>query len=228
MYIFYWLEDTKHEKYINKEDRMSETLYLQINRNCQVKKRNVTLGDVASIYCKNASIVAKVKTLKLVSIPEVPKRRICFSVMRVIEMINKEYPEVEVNNIGESDFVVDYVEQKKHNKTLQWIVIAFVCLFTFTGSAYVIMAYNNDVGTTEIFEKVYQMFQTEEMQEFKLIEITYAIGLALGIIVFYNHFAGRKITSDPTPIEVEMSKYEKDVDDTMIDRSTADGRERSV
>lgn len=59
--------------------------------------------------------------------------------------------------------------------------------FTFVGSAYAIMAYNNDVSTNEIFEKVYEMMGTGNFQEYKVIEIAYAVGLLLGIVVFYNH-----------------------------------------
>ena len=43
------------------------------------------------------------------------------------------------------------------------------------------------------------------------------LGLAVGIIVFYNHFMGRKLSDDPTPIEVQMSTYEKDTADSVID-----------
>ena len=207
---------------------MSETLYLQINRNIEVSKRDITVGDVASILCKNASITAKVKTLKLISIPEVPKKRICISVMRVIELINQAYPDLEINSVGESDFIVDYIQEKKHNKVLQWLLIGFVALFTFAGSVYAIMAYNNDVSTIEIFEKVYELFGTTGAQKYKLLEIMYAVGLAGGIIVFYNHFGGKRFTSDPTPIEVEMDKYEKDIDDALIDRSAAANKEKSV
>lgn len=207
---------------------MSETLYLQINRNIEVAKRDVTIGDVASVLCKNAAVMAKVKTLKLLSIPDVKKKRVCVSVMQVIEIIHQEYPDIEINNVGENDFVVDYIWEKKHNTVLQWLLIAFVALFTFVGSVYAIMAYNNDVNTTEIFEKVYTLFDTPGAQEYKLIEIAYAVGLAGGIIVFYNHFGGKRFTTDPTPIEVEMDKYEKDIDDTMIDRSAAANKEKTV
>ena len=99
-------------------------------------------------------------------------------------------------------------------------MIAFVAVFTFVGSTYAIMAYNNDVNTIEIFERVYEMFGADSARQIKLLEIMYAVGLALGIIVFYNHFAGVRFSGEPTPIEVEMDKYEKDVDDTLIDRNS--------
>ena len=132
----------------------------------------------------------------------------------------KKYPDADVNNLGENDFIVDYILEKKHSKFLQGLLIAFVAAFTFVGSMYAIMAYNNDVSTIEIFEKVYEIFGADNAQQVKLLEIMYAVGLALGIIIFYNHFAGVRLSGEPTPIEVEMDKYEKDVDDTLIDRKS--------
>lgn len=207
---------------------MSETLYIQINRNIEVDKRDITIGDVATLLCKNASVAARVKTIKLVSLPEVPKRRVCFSVMKVIELIQQVYPDLEVNNIGGSDFIVDYIRQKKRNKWLEWLMVAVVAVFVFVGSAYAIMAYNNDVNTEELFEKVYGLLGAGNYRDYKIMEITYALGLFSGIVIFYNHFAGRKFTGDPTPIQVEMDKYEADVDTCMIDRSNAEGREKSA
>ena len=43
------------------------------------------------------------------------------------------------------------------------------------------------------------------------MEIPYSIGLAVGITVFFNHCSKRKLTTDPTPIEVEMTTYEEEV-----------------
>ena len=140
--------------------------------------------------------------------------------MDIVKNITKKYPDADVNNLGENDFIVDYILEKKHSKFLQGLLIAFVAAFTFVGSMYAIMAYNNDVSTIEIFEKVYEIFGADNAQQVKLLEITYAVGLALGIIIFYNHFAGVRLSGEPTPIEVEMDKYEKDVDDTLIDRKS--------
>ena len=176
---------------------MSETLYIQINRNIQVDKREITIGDVAALLCKNAGITARVKTIKLITLPE-------------------------------SDFIVDYIRQKKKSRVWQGLMVAFVSVFTFVGSAYAIMAYNNDVSTNEIFEKVYEMMGTGNFQEYKVIEIAYAVGLLLGIVVFYNHFAGKHFTGDPTPIQVAMRKYEQDVDTTYIETSSRKGKSKKV
>jgi stage V sporulation protein AA len=61
------------------------------------------------------------------------------------------------------------------------------------------------------------MFFGYEKENPAIIAVPYSIGLGLGIIVFYNHFFSRKITDDPTPIEVEMELYENDVTDALVD-----------
>ena len=50
-----------------------------------------------------------------------------------------------------------------------------------------------------------------------MIELTYSIGLSLGIIIFYNHFGKIKITKDPTPIEVEMKTYEDEINTVLVE-----------
>lgn len=206
--------------------KMSETVYIQINRNVEVSKRTITLGDAAGVYCTDKKIENDIKHICILELKDVgenrrKKERVCMSFLAVVKAVSREYPDIEIVNLGENDFVIDYIYEKKHSKVLQAILIAFVALFTFLGSMYAIMAYNNDVNTIEIFEKVYEIFGAKEAQGAKLLEITYGLGLAVGIMVFYNHFAGKRFGSDPTPIEVEMDKYEKDVDETLIDRSAA-------
>ena len=44
----------------------------------------------------------------------------------------------------------------------------------------------------------------------------------------FNHIGKKKITSDPTPIQVEMRKYEKDVDTAFIENAGRKGHEHDV
>ena len=55
-----------------------------------------------------------------------------------------------------------------------------------------------------------------ESDGFSILEVSYCVGLALGIIVFFNHIAFKKLNTDPTPLEVEMRLYEDDISKTLI------------
>lgn len=203
---------------------LSTTLYLKIEKNNEVSKKHVSLGDVSTIWCTDKSVTSKVKTIKLLNIQEDKRRRYSFSVMKIIELINQEYPNVEVQNIGETDFIIDYENKDKQNHQLNSILniikVMLICIITMFGSAYAIMAYDNDVSISEVFEKAYTIFLGDTGEGLMIIEIMYSIGLTLGIIIFYNHFGGKKITTDPTPLEVEMHTLECDIDDTLITRSS--------
>ena len=52
---------------------------------------------------------------------------------------------------------------------------------------------------------------------FSVLELTYCVGLIVGILAFFNHFGGKKFTVDPTPMEVEMRLYENDIQTTLIE-----------
>ena len=51
-----------------------------------------------------------------------------------------------------------------------------------------------------------------------ILELSYSIGIGLGVTFFFFFFGGRKITEDPTPMEVEMRVYEDDVNKTLIEQ----------
>ena len=53
-----------------------------------------------------------------------------------------------------------------------------------------------------------------------VLEVSYCIGLTVGIMVFFNHIGRKKITADPTPLQVEMRKYENDLDMTFIENAS--------
>ena len=61
----------------------------------------------------------------------------------------------------------------------------------FLVSAFTIMAFNNDVGVSEVFAKFYMQVMGKESSGFTELEVFYSIGIAFGILVFFNH-VGRK------------------------------------
>ena len=86
------------------------------------------------------------------------------------------------------------------------------------------MAFHNDIGINKVFTKVYEMVMGYSSDVYSILELSYSIGLAAGIILFFNHIGGRRITKDPTPIEVEMRVYETDVNKALIETADREGK----
>lgn len=201
-----------------------ETLYLKAERNVEVTEDDVFLKDVAKIFCADSHVAAKVKAIKIHRFGSKEQKRQVFSILKLIEMIYQVCPNISVENVGENDVLVERVEVDKHKGGVQLLKVVFVAAVSFFGTAFTIMAFHNDIGIHKVFEKVYELIMGQAPMGYSVLEIAYSIGLALGIIVFFNHIGGRRITKDPTPIEVEMRIYEKDVNDALIETADREGK----
>jgi stage V sporulation protein AA len=196
---------------------MNGTLYLKIDRNIQVDHVDVRLGDVAKLECTDASVKNRLKTLKLMKIQAEKSDRYIFSVLKVVELIHEIYPSLEVQNLGEPDFIIEYESPEYAHDRWSMVKVVVLCILIFFGSAFSIITFNNDVGINQVFHQVYSLIMGEESDGFTMLEFTYSLGISVGIIIFYNHFGGKRITKDPTPIEVQMRLYEDDVNSTLIE-----------
>ncbi|MCH5340721.1 MAG: stage V sporulation protein AA [Acetatifactor sp.] len=201
------------------------TVYLKCERNIEVQSEDVQMTDVGSLQCSDPTISAKLKALKVHHFGNSSPRRCVISALKLVELMENACPGITVQVLGEPDVLVEWVEVKKYKGGVQWLKTALVCLVSFFGTAFTIMAYHNDVGINEVFTEIHRIVMNREPQGLNVLEVSYSVGLALGIVVFFNHVGGRRLTKDPTPIEVAMRNYEEDVDKTLIATAGREGRE---
>lgn len=212
----------------------NETLYIKIDKNTIVTDRHVTLQDIAKMECADAAIVRQLKQKKIYTFKDAMDTKKqknemqVFSILKIIALIHEEYPNVDVSNEGEKDFIIEYIPNPKKPKWINAVKTGLLCIVIFFGAAFTIMAFNNDVSVTEVFKKFYEQVMGTPSNGVTELEICYSIGLALGILIFFNHVGRKKITPDPTPIQVEMRKYENDIDTAFIDNAERKGHNIDV
>ncbi len=181
----------------------------------EVKK--VYLKDIAEVYAPS-EILKQVKNVKVMEIKKEEQNNYLISIIDIINSIDKSMPGHTINNVGEMDTVLEYSPVKEKDKSIiKNLKVAAVTIILLAGSSTAIMSFHSDAQMSKVFENYYYIFFNERVENPMLLDIPYSIGLAMGIIVFFNHFIGKKITTDPTPIEVEMSTYEANVTDNIID-----------
>ena len=205
-----------------------DTLYVKGDRNVEVTKREVTLGDLVSMECSNRVILPHLKTMKVLKIPENGEKRYVISILKIIECIHEKYPGLEVQNLGETDMIVTYEDQKTPSYAWHLTKTAFVTAVTFCGAAFSIMAFNNDVDVTKLFDQIYHLVTGNKPGGITILEIAYSAGLMIGILIFFNHFGKRRFTVDPTPMEVQMRVYENDIQTTLIENAARKEKEIDV
>ena len=204
-----------------------DKVYISFKKKSEVSERKVTVGDVASVWCLNKTVLAKVKSLVILKVPDVKKHRQVVSALKAISVIECNQKDVDVNNIGETEFIVSYQENTKRNTFVEMIKVFIIAVIMFCGGAFAIMAYGNDVDVNGIFETINEWMSGPKKGLF-ILQIGYSVGLTVGIIVFYNHFGKRKQYKDPTPIEIQMRLYEEDINTAVITNSEREEKTEDV
>lgn len=195
---------------------VDKIVYIKPQKCILVDEKTVKIGDVAEVRSSDTDFANKVKNMTLYSFKDEKPDRYVMSVMDIISFIQNQSPDVMVVNLGESDFILEYNMNRNQNIWLEIIKVILIGMIVFFGAAFAIMSFHEDVDITGLFEDVYLLIMGKEKQGVSTIEITYSIGLFLGILIFYNRMGLGRKTNDPTPLEMEMKNYEETINDTLI------------
>lgn len=196
---------------------MSESLYMQFDMNVEVDHSKVVLQDVAKLACRDEKALNRCRVFPVISLkPDKPGRYVV-EVTDILEALGKQEESLDFVTTGEPVFLITYITQKHQNRVLETLKTALVCVLTFFGMAFSIMSFNNDVDVGTLFSQIYQQVTGQASGGFTVLEITYSIGIGLGVLFFFNHFGKWKLTQDPTPMQVQMRTYEDDVNNTIVE-----------
>ena len=199
---------------------MSDTVYLKLDKISMVKEKNVRLEQVGRLWCSNKELEKRCGQLEIMEINEDSDQRYVMSVLRIIELLTEMDDSIQVSNLGEADFVIDYQPGRGSSKLWNWTKTLLICVTMFIGGAFAIMTFNNDACVSEIFKQMYFSVMGSEPEGVTVLDLAYTIGLPVGILVFFNHFSKISFSKDPTPIEVQMRSYETEVNDTLIQNAS--------
>ena len=195
-------------------------IYISPHRKTTVtKKRLIQLKDIADISAPG-HLQRQVEDIIVFDIPEDKKANYIIGIIQIIKAILREGPNATISNQGEESVVLQFLpEEFKENKLWKLIKVAVVASTLFVGSTITIMAYHEDVALPKVFSSIHEILTGVRVDNPNWISIPYSIGVGVGIIVFYNQFGVRKLTNDPTPIQIEMNKYDTDIDACLVDTS---------
>lgn len=205
-------------------------IYLKAEQSSYLNHPDIHIGDIASVYSEDDTLEEIVRDIVLYEFGEEEKEgRIFLSVLMIVKAIAAKIPEGEVRSVGEPDMIVYYrTPELSDKKWVQGIKIFFVCLTCFFGSGITVMGYNNDVDMSKVFAQLYEAFLGTKPEGATFIELFYSVGLAVGIFIFFNHVPGKKVTNEPTPIQVQMRLYEQDINQTFLLSASRKGEELDV
>jgi len=129
---------------------------------------------------------------------------------KIIDQLNKVFPEAEFQLLGLTETIVQIKETKKEVASI--FLFCFVWIVLFIGTAMTIINFHYDVSMQEVQQKIHYIL-TGEQEEFPLwIQVPYSVGLGVGMMLFLNRWFKKRLNEEPSPLDVEIFNYQKDLD----------------
>lgn len=195
------------------------SIYIKFDDYVKIDHETVTIGDIAKVYSTNKSLASFIKSLNVYKFQN-SKKRVVVTNIKTISLITEKCPNANIMPLGADETLIlyDFKTQKEqlYLAYMDKIRAIIVSCILFFGSAFTIMAFNNDININNLFEDITRVICKNDLSSIKFLEFGYSIGIPLGITIFYNHFGSKKISNDPTPLEIEMRSYENEIASTLI------------
>ncbi|MRH42340.1 stage V sporulation protein AA [Aquibacillus halophilus] len=188
---------------------MGGIIYLRLKKNIEIKGNDIIhLNDIAYITGDSATINQIGKTF-IYEITDSDKTISVIEGFTVVQQLIQLFPKIEIQLIGPTQSIINI---KKTTKTPSLILVILIWLLLFIGASMAIMNFHYDVSMQEVQQKLH-FLMTGEKTEYPLwIQVPYSLGLGVGMILFFNHLFKKRFNEEPSPLEIEMFKYQQDLD----------------
>jgi len=190
-------------------------IYIQLKNRITVPKgKGVTLRDVAYLISPPEWEEALYSIL-LIQPEQSDGNLVLIDLLMVIPRVHELLPGVDIEPIGEGRTIVQIqgpVEARKPSAAL----FVLVWLLLFFGSALTIMNFHADVSMQEVQIRIVEMLTGHRDEHPYVFQVAYSIGIGFGMVIFFNHLFKKKWNEEPTPLEVEMFLYQKNIDQYVV------------
>lgn len=165
---------------------MSDTLYMQIDMNILVKHPHVYLQDIARLSCTSTKALNRLRVLPVINLEPDTPGRYTMSVTDLVDLIQKKEPDLRYYSARRTVFHPDIPASREITDSFCILKVIFISLASFFGAAFSIMTFNTDVDVGTLFKQIYQQVTGNISSGFTILEISYSIGLAAGVLFFFT------------------------------------------
>lgn len=188
---------------------MVKVVYLRMMKSIEVAHlKTMKLKDIALVSTISEH-KSSLENTDIYRLTKEDKEIVVIDSFLIINHLNNSYANLEFQLVGPTHTIIRIKDKKKAPSIL---IVAFVWLILFIGTAMTIMNFHYDVSMQEVQQKLSYMF-TGEYNEFPLwLQIPYSFGLGIGMLLFFNYWFKKRFNEEPSPLEVELFNYQEDLD----------------
>lgn len=185
----------------------------------------ITIGDVCQFIETDEKKYPDLIQLPIHHVTKEDESVVIVDVLQVIKKIRTYDPHITIRTIGSPETIVAIVEPKRH---APFLYFAFVWLLLFIGAGLAIMNFHEDVSMKAVHIRMFELVTGNKVEKPLLLQIPYSIGLGVGMVLFFNHFFKKRLSDEPSPLEIEMFHYEQSIDQYVITHERKDRHTNST
>ncbi|KWX76727.1 stage V sporulation protein AA [Paenibacillus jilunlii] len=190
-------------------------IYIQLKNRVTVPKgKDVLLRDVAYLIT-DPEWREPLYSLLVLDPVQSDGNLILIDLLTVIPKIHELVPGADIQPIGEGRTLVQ-IEGPAEARKPSIALFVLVWLLLFFGSALTIMNFHADVSMLEVQVRIVEMLTGRRDEHPYVFQIAYSLGIGFGMVIFFNHLFKKKWNEEPTPLEVEMFLYQKNIDHYVV------------
>lgn len=196
-----------------------EQVYIQLEPKINIEPNQlVKLNDLATVVCLDKNLQESLLDINILKTPS-EKRSIVISVIDIIKKIKQKHNNIDIVVFGNPEILVNIREKFNSPNIFQFIKIAIVCIILAIGAATAIIYFHEDVNMKEVHKQIFYLITGETSEKPLILQVPYSLGIGLGIATFFNHLFKKKWKKEPSPLDIEMYLYSKNIDDYILDES---------
>lgn len=190
-------------------------IYIQLKNRVTVPQgKGVTLRDVAFLIT-DPEWKEPLYSILLLQPEQSDGNLILIDLLMVIPRIQELLPTADIEPIGEGKTIVQ-IESPVEARKPSMALFMLVWLLLFFGSALTIMNFHADVSMQEVQIRIVEMLTGHRDEHPYAFQVAYSLGIGFGMVIFFNHLFKKKWNEEPTPLEVEMYLYQKNIDHYVV------------
>jgi len=178
----------------------------------------IKIKDIASVFCTDKTVEKAIVELK---IHEIASKKLydVIPALRIINVIYEYEKTIDLRIMGETEILIDVNGDTNESKVFNIAKTALVCFILFLGAGLAMVNFHADVSMDKSLEIIYHLITGEDKKKPLIMLIPYSIGIGTGMSIFFNHIFEKKWKKEPSPLEVEMLMFEKNIDEFILDRT---------
>ncbi|MCT2537443.1 stage V sporulation protein AA [Aquibacillus koreensis] len=188
---------------------MGGIIYLRLKKEFEVKPNTtIRLNDIGYISGNN-SVNQLIEESVIYQVSKEDRTVSVIDGFTVIDQLVRRFSDIEIQLVGPSQTIVRI---KKPLKSPSIFFVCLIWLLLFIGSSMAIMNFHYDVSMQEVQQRLHFLLTGRQAEYPLWMQVPYSIGLGVGMILFFNHLFKKRFNEEPSPLEIEMFKYQQDLD----------------